>query len=55
MCPECGSRDVELMSSGDDGQGYYEEQDYVCERCGCEWTWTMTKKVTKHGREESET
>ena len=45
-CPNCGSDNIEMVSKNTDGQGYYEEEDYVCYECNCEWTWTMTKEIT---------
>jgi len=49
-CPNCHNEDVEMERKNDDGQGFYEEEDYVCNKCGCEWTWKMEKEITKQGK-----
>ena len=47
-----GHSDVTLVNSVDDGQGYCEKEDYVCNKCGEEYTWVMTKTITKKGEEK---
>lgn len=49
-CPECHSDNIEMVRKADDGQGYWESEDYVCLKCNCEWTWEMNKIITKHGK-----
>lgn len=52
VCPDCGSTNIDMTNKKTDGQGYYEEEEYVCNDCGCEWEWTMEKTITKRGKEE---
>jgi len=53
-CSNCHSEDIEMSNEKTDGQGYFESEDYVCNSCGEEWTWTMEKEITKHGKEIDE-
>jgi hypothetical protein len=49
-CSNCHKDNLEIVNNKTDGQGYYEEEDYVCLECGEEWTWKMTKEITKKGK-----
>jgi transposase-like protein len=52
-CPECHSTNIEMANKKDDGQGFYEKEEYICSDCNCEWEWEMTKTITKHGKNEN--
>lgn len=49
VCSNCRSDNIEMINKKTDGQGYLEEEDYICYKCGEEWTWKMEKEITKKG------
>jgi hypothetical protein len=51
-CPNYHNQDVTLETKKDDGQGYWELEQYSCSACGCEWEWEMTMEITKKGKKE---
>ena len=54
VCNNCKSDDLEMTRKQTDGQGYWEKEEYVCNNCGEEWSWEMTKTITKNGKEMEE-
>jgi len=53
VCGNCGSENIEMTNKKTDGQGFYEFEEYICNDCGEEWTWEMTKEIIKNGKEEN--
>jgi len=51
VCPCCGSLDIDRVNVKDDGQGYWQKEEYICYECDCEWEWKMIKTITKKGKE----
>ena len=49
-CPNCHSIEFEMTDKKDDGQGYYEEEEYTCSKCNCVWVWKMEKEIIKEGK-----
>ena len=49
VCPNCGSGDIEMVNKKT--APHYENEEYVCLECECEWNWTMQREITKQGKD----
>lgn len=54
VCQNCGSENIEMTNKNTDGQGFWEQEGYLCNDCGEEWDWEMTKTITKDGEPQDE-
>ena len=48
-CPECGSRDLDLVKQDTNSEDIETEQ-YICNECECEFEWEMRRSIIEHGK-----
>lgn len=50
-CPECGSFEISINNDGDSRRVYdLEDNEYVCEDCGCTFKVSETEELTDEGK-----